>query len=130
MAEIFIAKSAVISILRVAAFLAAIIVVVMLGRNELAGLAKQGGAWIREQARLSRAKTGYVAAFLGRSSTLLGACTLVFGVFRAEYFENAEARGIAGVLSGIAVLAGCLVGLIVLAVTNEIIRQSRTETGS
>ena len=125
MGDFFIATDSVITLLRMAALLATLVILILIGRNELAGLARNGWAWVREEARLSRTKTGYVAAVLGRSSTLLGACTLVFAVFRAPYFTSPGAQIAAGILSSVAVLAGCFIGLTVLAVTHEIVQQTR-----
>ena len=125
MAEILVANSFEISLLRIVAFAAAIIIVVLLCARELPGLVRQGRGWVHEQERLSRRQTGYVAPTLGRGSTLLGGCTLVFNVFRGESFSDAGARGIATLLSSISVAAGCLIGLTMLAITSEIVAQTR-----
>ena len=127
MTDFFFAKDPVISLLRVAAFIVAVLLPILLIRTEVRGLARRRGDWIRDQARLSRTKTGYVAALLGRSSTLLGGCTFVFAVFRTDYFANPGAQAVAMILSAVAIVAGCFIGLIVVAITHEIMRQTRAD---
>ncbi len=125
MGDLFTAGDASIVILRLVALAATAIILALIARNELAGLARHGRGWISQQAELCRTKTGYVAAVLGRSSTLMGACTLVFAVFRPAYFTAEAARDIATLLSSIAVLSGCFVALTVFGIAGEIVRQSK-----
>ena len=125
MIDLFTANDPVIMLLRVAALLVAITLPILIARNELHGLATKGRDWVREEARLARTKTGYVAAILGRSSTLLGGCTFVFAVLRTDYFTAPAARAAAMILSAIAIVAGLFIGLIVIAITHEIARQTR-----
>ena len=126
MGDFFVAKDPVILLLRLGALLVAIALPFLIAWS-VRGLASSGFGWFREEARLARTKTGYVAAILGRNSTLLGACTFVFAVLRTDHFASLTAQKVAMALSSIAVIAGLFVGTMVIAITSEIVRQTSAD---
>lgn len=125
MTELIIAPAAEISLIRIAALIALVVILISYVRREIPGVLRGGYDWVRDEARRCREESGYVGAILGRYSILMGGSSMGFAVFRSVHFVSEIAKAWASAVSGLALLLGLVAGGAVFSITGEIIRQAK-----